>query len=339
MSLEPEVTTRRALREQESRQRAAHRAPISSSRHSAAPVIAPLPVVATHAGAPVDTPVAIAVVMHGAPVPPAAQPVSSAVPPVPPAAVLPNTAPRRHSAHRHPNGARRPPLKTAVTTHVAPAATINRPVRRRVAFTSVASSIGLAVSLVIAGPAQASPLQQHSSASVVTPIGTQTMHVSGSATGTRVIMDDYSANKIVGIVAAAATGGHDAANAVALALNAGGERATIVRTALDYFGDPYVLGGASHSGIDCSGLTMVAYAAVGITLAHYVPTQDALGVTITEAEAQPGDFVVFDNEEHIGIYLGNGMVLHAPATGRTVSIEAVSIWQSVGIHFTRILPN
>lgn len=210
----------------------------------------------------------------------------------------------------------------------------NRDGHRRAVFTAVASSFGLAASLIIAGPAQAAPAHQFDAATE----HTQGIRVAGDVTRARLVLDDYSANELVGVVSAASgNGGHDAAVAVALALNAGGERATIVRTALDYFGDPYVLGGADHAGIDCSGLTMRAYAAVGIRMAHYVPTQDAMGVRITEAQAQPGDFVTFDDEEHIGIYLGNGMVLHAPATGRTVSIEAVSVWQSVGIHFTRIL--
>ncbi|MBK0296585.1 C40 family peptidase, partial [Bacillus sp. S34] len=55
-----------------------------------------------------------------------------------------------------------------------------------------------------------------------------------------------------------------AEDAISKVLSAGGDRATIVSTALQYMGDPYVEGGASHQGIDCSGLTMVAYAAVGI---------------------------------------------------------------------------
>ncbi len=100
--------------------------------------------------------------------------------------------------------------------------------------------------------------------------------------------------------------------AISKVLSAGGKRATIVSTALQYMGDPYVEGGASHSGIDCSGLTMVAYAAVGIPLVHYVPSQDAVATTIPQSEALPGDLVVFDDEDHVGIYLGDGIVLQAP---------------------------
>ncbi len=91
-----------------------------------------------------------------------------------------------------------------------------------------------------------------------------------------------------------------AEDAISKVLSAGGDRATVVSTALQYMGDPYVEGGASHEGIDCSGLTMVAYAAVGIPLVHYVPTQDAAATTIPESEAQPGDLVVYDNETTSG---------------------------------------
>lgn len=242
---------------------------------------------------------------------------------------------------------------------VARASTIvERVGRRRAAFTAVASSFGLIASLMIASPAQAAeahlaaPLQVGALADSASAHGSgastgaspldaeQSIRVGGGAPSAQVVLSDYSANAIVGTVSAAGkNGGHAAAVAVAHALNDGGRRATIVRTALDYFGDPYVLGGASHSGIDCSGLTMNAYAAVGIALPHYVPSQDVLGVPETEAQAKPGDVLVFNNEDHIGIYLGDGMVLHAPATGRTVSIEPVSVWLPAGVHFTRILPN
>jgi peptidoglycan DL-endopeptidase RipA len=118
-------------------------------------------------------------------------------------------------------------------------------------------------------------------------------------------------------------------------LTAGGDRAKIVSTALEYLGDPYVEGGASHSGIDCSGLVMVAYQSVGINLVHYVPSQDAAATTIPESEAQPGDLVVYDNEEHIGLYLGDGLVLQAPHPGEPVDIIPMF---SAAHHFARVLP-
>lgn len=126
-----------------------------------------------------------------------------------------------------------------------------------------------------------------------------------------------------------------AEDAISKVLSAGGKRATIVSTALQYMGDPYLEGGASHSGIDCSGLTMVAYAAVGIPLVHYVPSQDAVATTIPESEALPGDLVVFDNEDHVGIFLGDGLVLQAPHPGDPVDI--VPVYPNAH-HFARLLP-
>lgn len=114
-------------------------------------------------------------------------------------------------------------------------------------------------------------------------------------------------------------------------------RAAIIATALTYLGDPYVLGGASHSGIDCSGLTMVAYAAAGVSLVHYVPNQDAVGTPISAAAARPGDLVVFDDEDHVGIYMGNGMVLHAPTEGRDVELDPLTEWSGIAYHYTRLI--
>jgi cell wall-associated NlpC family hydrolase len=123
--------------------------------------------------------------------------------------------------------------------------------------------------------------------------------------------------------------------ALSAALSPGGDRATVLQTALAYMGDPYVEGGASHAGIDCSGLTMVAYQAVGIPLAHYVPTQDAVATTVPESEAKPGDMVVYDNEDHVGLYLGDGLVLQAPHPGEVVDIVPM---YSAAHHFARLLP-
>lgn len=111
------------------------------------------------------------------------------------------------------------------------------------------------------------------------------------------------------------------------------DRAEVFQVALQYLGTPYVHGGADPSAFDCSGLIMFVYAQFGISLPHYVPSQDKLGTTIPQSEAVPGDLVVFDNEEHDGIYAGNGMILDAPKPGGYVSVRP--IWNQAH-HFVRI---
>ncbi|MFZ7087557.1 C40 family peptidase [Curtobacterium sp. RRHDQ10] len=93
-----------------------------------------------------------------------------------------------------------------------------------------------------------------------------------------------------------------------------------------YIGTPYVFGGATPAGFDCSGFVMYVYAQFGISLAHSVPLQDAAGTRISEADAQPGDVVIFNNEAHDGFYMGNGMIMDAPKPGGRVSIRP--IWTS-----------
>jgi cell wall-associated NlpC family hydrolase len=100
----------------------------------------------------------------------------------------------------------------------------------------------------------------------------------------------------------------------------------VVATAKQYIGTPYVFGGATPAGFDCSGYVMYVYAQYGINLAHSVPLQDQAGTTIPESEAQPGDVVIFNNEAHDGFYMGNGMIMDAPKPGGAVSIRP--IWTS-----------
>ncbi|WP_375401306.1 C40 family peptidase [uncultured Amnibacterium sp.] len=107
----------------------------------------------------------------------------------------------------------------------------------------------------------------------------------------------------------------------------------VYNTALQYRGVPYVFGGANPSGFDCSGFTMFVYAQYGISLAHSVHMQDAVGTPISPADAQPGDLVIFNDESHEGFYAGDGNILHAPNTGGRVRVQP--LW-STAVHFVRL---
>ncbi len=101
-----------------------------------------------------------------------------------------------------------------------------------------------------------------------------------------------------------------------------------VGIAMQYLGVPYVWGGASPSGFDCSGLVMYVYAQLGISLPHGATAQYAAGTPIDYSELQPGDLVFFGSGggymSHVGIYIGGGSMIHAPFEGTVVQIGSVS---------------
>lgn len=96
--------------------------------------------------------------------------------------------------------------------------------------------------------------------------------------------------------------------------------------ALKQKGKPYVYGGSGPNSFDCSGLTMMAYKQVGISLPHSAHLQARMGTPVKRADLLPGDLLFFYTPiSHVGMYIGNGMMIHAsnPRTGIKVSpIEA-----------------
>ena len=98
--------------------------------------------------------------------------------------------------------------------------------------------------------------------------------------------------------------------------------------ALTFVGVPYVWGGESPSGVDCSGLTMYVYGKVGVKLSHWTGHQWNEGRSIPWAEMQPGDLIFFDVRsgapQHMGMYIGNGLMVHAPRRGTVVQVVPLS---------------
>lgn len=105
----------------------------------------------------------------------------------------------------------------------------------------------------------------------------------------------------------------------------------IVETALQYLGTPYVWGGTSPWGFDCSGLMQYVYAQHGIYLSRTTYTQIYDGVQVSASNLQPGD-LIFPNADHVGMYIGNGQMIHAPQPGDVVKISNIgSVWRAVRI--------
>jgi len=116
--------------------------------------------------------------------------------------------------------------------------------------------------------------------------------------------------------------------------------ADVVKDAEKYLGVPYVFGGESTSGMDCSGLVQKTFKDLGVSLTRGVSTQKLQGQAVDGlANAQPGDLIVFKGGGHIGIYAGNDEVIHAPYPGRTVSLQKLWVGDSGIETIRRIVPS
>nr|WP_206155085.1 C40 family peptidase [Clostridium muellerianum] len=102
---------------------------------------------------------------------------------------------------------------------------------------------------------------------------------------------------------------------------------SVVNYAYSFIGTPYVWGGTSPSGFDCSGFVQYVYAHFGVGLGRTTYEQINDGTTVSRDQLQPGDLVLFgtrSNPHHVGIYVGGGMYIHAPQTGDVVKVSPLT---------------
>lgn len=148
--------------------------------------------------------------------------------------------------------------------------------------------------------------------------------------------------------AASKTGATDFASALTQALggasaatgtSGGVTGADVVADAKKYLGVPYVFGGTSASGLDCSGLVQRVFKDLGIDVPRLVSGQGKVGTEVPSlAQAQPGDIIVCNGGEHIVIYAGDGKVIHAPSEGRNVSLVDNWLTDADIVTIRRVVP-
>ncbi|KJY32304.1 C40 family peptidase, partial [Streptomyces sp. NRRL S-495] len=131
--------------------------------------------------------------------------------------------------------------------------------------------------------------------------------------------------------AAATRASRSAAERPAYTGPATGRAAAVVQFAYSQLGKPYVWGATGPSGYDCSGLTGAAYRAAGVQLPRVSQAQWNAGARIARADLQPGDLVFFYGDlHHVGLYIGDGKMIHAPRTGKNVEVLPIDAMPYVG---------
>jgi hypothetical protein len=105
-----------------------------------------------------------------------------------------------------------------------------------------------------------------------------------------------------------------------------GRAAAALAAARSALGKPYVWGANGPSGFDCSGLMQWSYAQAGVSLPRTSQAQRYAGRQVPLSQAQPGDLVVYRSDaSHVGMYVGNGQVIHAPYPGAPVRYDPVGM--------------
>ena len=121
-----------------------------------------------------------------------------------------------------------------------------------------------------------------------------------------------------------------------------GGASTAIATAMTYLGVPYVWGGESYGGVDCSGLTMLAWESAGVDLPHLSRAQYGYGTHVSLGDMEAGDLIFWSSDGtqsgiyHVAMYLGDGEMIEAPTFGVPVRVTGVYSWGSVMPYAVRL---
>lgn len=121
-----------------------------------------------------------------------------------------------------------------------------------------------------------------------------------------------------------------------------GGASTAIATAMTYLGVPYVWGGESYGGVDCSGLTMLAWESAGVDLPHLSRAQYGYGTHVSLGDMEAGDLIFWSSDGtqsgiyHVAMYLGDGEMIEAPTFGVPVRVTGVYSWGSIMPYAVRL---
>ena len=190
--------------------------------------------------------------------------------------------------------------------------------------TAAASAAGLALTAVVGGAATAAPtaheaaVDTSTNTATVLPTTVSVPDIAWSASDEVSASAEAPAPVAATNAAASRDYTRSEIGTSSAALNPSGN--DIVSIALSLTGIPYVYGGSTPAGFDCSGFTQYVYARAGISIPRTSGAQGAAGTFVSASEARPGD-LVWHAYGHVGIYAGNGMVVEATTPGSVTKIQ------------------
>ena len=190
--------------------------------------------------------------------------------------------------------------------------------------TAAASAAGLALTAVVGGAATAAPtaheaaVDTSTNTATVLPTTVSVPDIAWSASDEVSASAEAPAPVATTNTAASRDYTRSEIGTSSAALNPSGN--DIVSIALSLTGIPYVYGGSTPAGFDCSGFTQYVYARAGISIPRTSGAQGAAGTFVSASEARPGD-LVWHAYGHVGIYAGNGMVVEATTPGSVTKVQ------------------